>query len=103
MGESLGDERGVEYAILAPSALADHSITVFNLAGINIVNLLAAVLLTDPLRRAVVSDVPLLARTPLAKGQSRFILTPPDDIPLPAILLCHLVHLLLGGSRTEQR
>src|SRR5882762_9709636 len=104
MGESLGDERGLEYAILAPSALADYSITVFNLAGINVVNRLAAVLLTDPSRRAVVSDEPLLARTHLTNCQRRFILTAPDDIAFPAILLCHLVHLLLGGSRlSEQR
>src|SRR6202030_1024056 len=77
MGESLGDDRGVEYAILVPSALADHSITVFDLADVNIVSLLAAVLLTDPSGRAVVSDGLLLAGTHLANGQCRFILTAP--------------------------
>src|ERR1700682_490383 len=103
MRESLGDDRGAEHAILVPGALADHSITVFNLAGINIVSLLAAVLLTDPSGRAVVSDGLLLARTHLANGQCRFILTAPDDIALPAILLCHFVHLLLGGSRLPEQ
>src|SRR4029077_16095897 len=103
MRESLGDDRGVEYAILVPSALADHSITVFNLAGINVVNLLAAVLLTDPSGRSGVGDSPLLVRTHLANGQCRFILTAPDDIALPAILLCHFVHLLLGGSRMSEQ
>jgi len=55
----------VENAILIPGARADHSITVFNLAGINLVDLFAAVLLTNPVRRAVVLDGLLDARTHL--------------------------------------
>jgi len=53
----------VEYTIIAQSALADHSITIFNLTGINIVDLLAAVRLTDPLRRAIVLHGLLFAGT----------------------------------------
>src|SRR5437899_9846954 len=44
----------MEYTIIAQSALADHSITIFNLAGINIVDLFAAVRLADLLGRAIV-------------------------------------------------
>ena len=44
----------MEFAVLVVGASADHPITVLNLAGINLVDLFAAMLLTDPLGRAVV-------------------------------------------------
>jgi hypothetical protein len=46
--EPLRDQSGVKYAIFVPSTCADHSITVFNLASINIVGLLAAMFLANP-------------------------------------------------------
>ena len=48
--EPLRDQSGMEYAIFIQRTRADYSITVFNLAGINVVDLFAAVLLTDPSR-----------------------------------------------------
>jgi hypothetical protein len=49
MREPLRDQSGVECrTLLLPSALADHPIAVFNLAGINVVDLFAAVRLTNP-------------------------------------------------------
>src|SRR5438046_3272278 len=80
----------MQYTFIAQSAIADHSITIFNLAGINIVDLFAAVRLADPLRRAIVLHSLLFAGTRLANGQGGFIRTAPDDNPLPAILLRHL-------------
>src|SRR5438477_9777077 len=96
----------MEYTIIAQSALADHSITIFNLAGINIVDLFAAVRLADPLGRAIVLHSLLLARTRLSNSQGVFVRTAPDDSSLPAVLLRHLVHffhLLLGGSRLDKQ
>jgi len=46
----------VEYALLLPSALGDHSITVFNLTRIDLVDLFAGVLLADPSRRALLES-----------------------------------------------
>src|SRR6266851_9089062 len=73
--EPLRDERGVKYAILTPSAFGYHPVTIFNLAGINVVDRFAAVLLADPFRRAVELHGPLLGRILVTNGQRRFILT----------------------------
>ena len=49
--EPLGDHSGVEYdAFWIPSSQRDHPIAISNLAGINVVDLLAVVCLADPLR-----------------------------------------------------
>src|ERR1700674_5241670 len=61
--EPLRDYRGVEYAILIPSAFGYHPVPIFNLAGIDVVDFFAAVLLADPFRRTVVLDGLLVART----------------------------------------
>src|SRR5213593_75891 len=49
--EPLRDQRGMEYAILIPSAFGYHPVTVFNLARINVIDLFTAVLLADPFCR----------------------------------------------------
>ena len=46
--EALRDQSGMEHAILVPSTRADHSITVLNLASVDVVGLLAAVFLANP-------------------------------------------------------
>ena len=85
----------MKYAIIAPSALADHAIIILNLADINVIDLFAAVLLTNPVRRAVVLDGLLEARAHLTNRQRRFILTASYDMTLPAR---PLRELRLGGS-----
>ena len=37
MGEPLGDQGCVEFAVLAEGTLANHEVAVFNLAGVNVV------------------------------------------------------------------
>ena len=37
VGETLGDQSGVQYASLLPSALADNGVGVFHLAGVDVV------------------------------------------------------------------
>src|SRR4029077_1742767 len=90
----------MEYAVLAPSPFADHSIIVFNLACINAVALLAAVLLTDPSGRAVVLDGHLSSTAALTNGQCSLVGTAPDDRTIPAGLLRGL---RLGGSFLRER
>ena len=53
----------MKYTILVPSTLADHPIIVLDLGSIDVVDLFAAVLLTDPLGRAVLLDRLLDVRT----------------------------------------
>ena len=97
----------MEYAILTPSARGYHSITIFNLVSINVVDLFLAVLLANPFRRTVVLDSSLLARTHLTNIQRRFILIDPGYNPIPTgclscllvcFLLCFLLCLLLGDE-----
>src|SRR5438445_13697919 len=93
----------MQYAILVVSAYADHTITVLNLAGINVVDLFTVVLLAGPFGRAVVLDRLLGTRAPLTNGQGRFILIASRDNALPAGLrgllsLFSFLSLLLGGS-----
>src|ERR1700730_8309203 len=59
--EPLGDYRGMEYAFLIPGAFGYHPVTVFNLAGIDVVDFFAAVFLAHPFRRTVVLDGLLVA------------------------------------------
>src|SRR5207245_8832067 len=51
--------------------ISDHTITVLNLAGINVVDLFTVVLLAGPFGRAVVLDRLLGTRAPLTNGQGR--------------------------------
>src|SRR5205814_6586572 len=95
MGEPLRDYRGVEYALLLPSAFDDHSIAIFNLGGINVVDLFAAVPLTDPLRRAVILNGHLSGAAPLTNRECRFVRTAPNHRTIPEGLLRGL---FLGGS-----
>src|SRR5438270_4807319 len=96
--EPLGDQRGVECAILIPSAFGYHPVTLFNLAGINVVDFFAAVLLADPFRRTVVLDSLLMARTHRTNGQRRFISTDPGYHTLPTRRLRCLRLLRRVGS-----
>src|SRR3989442_10761390 len=98
MREPLGNQSCVKYTFV-PNASGDHPITIFDLAGINVVDLFAAVLLADPPSRAVVMDGPFIRSTYLRNCQSGLIRIVPDDISLPAALLRHLIrlfHLLLS-------
>src|ERR1700730_1861622 len=99
--EPLGDQRGMEYAILIPSAFGYHPVTVFNLAGIDVVDFFAAVLLADPFRRTVVLDGLFVARTHAANGQCGLILTDPGYHTLPTRRLRCL--RLLGSLLREHR
>ena len=47
-GQPFRDQFGMEDAIFIPGASADYPITIFHLAGINVVRFCAAVLLTHP-------------------------------------------------------
>src|SRR6266852_4234889 len=99
--EPLGDHRGLEYAILTPSAFGYHPVTLFNLAGIDVVDFFTAVLLADPFRRAVELHGPLLGRILVTNGQRRFILTDRDYNALPTRRLRCL--RLLGSLLREHR
>jgi hypothetical protein len=78
--EPLGDESGVQYAILVRTALANHSIAVLHLGAFDVVDRFAAMLLTHPFRRAVVLDR-LLDTLVIADGQRRFIRIAPNEVP----------------------
>src|SRR5437667_8099396 len=72
MREPLGNQSCVKYAFV-PNASGDHPITIFDLAGINVVDLFAAVLLADPPSRAVVMHGPLIRSTYLPNCQTGLI------------------------------
>ena len=59
MREPFGNQSRVKYTFV-PNASGNHPITIFDLAGINVVDFFAAVLLADPPSRAVVMDGPLI-------------------------------------------
>ena len=81
----LGDQSGMEYAALLPSALANDGVAIFHLAGIDIVDLLVTVKLTDPFRRTVVFDGHFsVARPRLADGDRGFIRIAPCDNAFPS-------------------
>src|SRR6267143_5660057 len=96
VGEPLRDQSCVDYAALR-SALANHIVPVFNLAGVNVVDLLVVVILTDPFRRAVVRTGLLCIRTHITNSQSRVLLTGCFNSTFPARLL------RLGGLLREHR
>src|SRR5207245_8579573 len=77
--EPLRDESGVEHAVLVPSSHADHPVVVIDLASIDVVDFLAAMLLTSEFGRAVVRDRLLHARAPLTNCQRGFILLASGD------------------------
>src|ERR1700686_1885111 len=84
MGKPLRDQGSMQYAILVPRALADHAIMFRNLCVLYVLDLVAVVPLTDPSRRAVVLDRPLVVRrTCLADRQRRFIRAEAYDITFP--------------------
>src|SRR6267143_1951546 len=87
MGEPLRDESCVDYAALLRGALANHIVPVINLAGVNVVDLLVAVILTHPFRRAVVRTGLLYTPTHLTNSQSRVLLTGCFNSTFPARLL----------------
>src|SRR6266436_4269641 len=95
----------MEYAIFIPSAGTDNPVAVLHFAGINVVNLFTAVLLTDPARRVVVLNDPFARRTHLAHSQARLIFTASYDMALPASLLRDLLfgRSILREHRRRQR
>src|SRR5438132_5078280 len=97
--EPLRNESGVEHAVLVPSSHADHPVVVIDLASIDVVDFLAAMLLTSEFGRAVVRDRLLHARAPLTNCQRGFILIASGDNTLPASLLCGFFGFSLSGSR----
>src|ERR1700693_2350166 len=89
MRKPLRNQGGMQYAVLVPHALADHAIMFPDFAGVNVLDLVATVPLTDPSRRAVVLDGPLVVRrTCLADRPRRFVRAEPYDIYLPPRPLC---------------
>ena len=86
-GETLRDERGVQYAVLIPSPLDDDAVSVFHLGNINVVDLFAAMFLTDPARGAIILNRLLVLGTHLANGQSRLIFAATNDMTFPAPFL----------------
>jgi hypothetical protein len=76
----------MEYAGLVVSARANHVILLFNLADVNVVDLLVGVILTDPFRRGVVHNGLLQAPTSLTNSQSRIFLTASYNSTFPARL-----------------
>src|SRR5437016_8371035 len=84
--EPLRDQGGVHHAVLVPSSHADHPVVVIDLASIDVVDFLAAMLLTSEFGRAVVRNGLLHARAPLTNCQRGFILIASGDNTLPASL-----------------
>src|SRR5260221_5507572 len=82
----------MNYAGLLLSALANHVVLFFNLAGVNVVDLLVGVILADPLRRGVVRTGLLQSPTHLTNLQRGARLIDQYNSTLPARLLG------LGGS-----
>src|SRR5207237_1959250 len=97
--EPLRDEGGVHHAVLVPSSHADHPVVVIDLASIDVVDFLAAMLLTSEFGRTVVRNGLLPARAPLTNCQRGFILIASGDNTLPASLLCGFFAFSLSGSR----
>src|SRR5881396_773861 len=97
--EPLRDEGGVHHAVLVPSSHADHPVVVIDLASIDVIDFLAAMLLTSEFGRAVVRNRLLHARAPLTNGQRGFVLVASGDNTLPASLLCGFFGFSLSGSR----
>src|SRR5713101_5277742 len=95
----------MQYAIFIPSARTDHPVPVLHFAGIDVVNLFFAVLLTNPARRVVVLNDPFGRRTHLAHGQARLIFTASYDMALPSPLLRDLLfgRSVLREHRRRQR
>src|SRR5215467_773898 len=52
--EPLRDQHCAEFALFVVNPYADHTVSVLNLASINVVDLLAAVILAFPFRRTIV-------------------------------------------------
>src|SRR5947199_2930804 len=97
--EPLRDEGGVHHAVLVPSSHADHPVVVIDLASIDVIDFLAAMLLTSEFGRAVVRDRLLHARAPLTNGQRGFVLVASGDNTIPASLLSGC----FGFSLSERR
>jgi len=95
----------MEYTIIAQSALADHSITIFNLAGINIVDLFAAVRLADLLGRAIVLHSLLSLepgfRTVKADLSGLLLMTVPSQRSCFAILSIFSIFSWAGAAWTS--
>src|SRR5260370_12018729 len=93
----------MNFAGLLRSALANHVVAVFNLAGVNVVDLLVGVILTDPFRRAVVHTGLLQTRTRLTNRQRRLLLTASFNSTFPARLLGGSGSLLPEHRRSRER
>src|SRR5438309_11895739 len=75
MREPLGYRSGLKFALLVVKAQTDHPITVFNLTGIDVIDLLGTVLLAGESGRAVIVNVLLgcVGEAPGVHGQSHFL------------------------------
>src|SRR5207244_5181031 len=80
--EPLRDQGGVHHAVLVPSSHADHPVVVIDLASIDVVDFLAAMLLTSEFGRAVVRNGLLHARAALTDRPRGFILMASVDSTL---------------------
>src|SRR5215470_6218539 len=97
----------MEYAGLVKSARANDVVIVFNFCGVNVVDFLVAVILTDPFRRAVVHNFPLDTRLPYIRirctnSETRIILAASNDFTFHASRLL-LVRGLLREHCRRQR
>ena len=74
--EPFGYRSRLKFALLVVDAQTDHPITVVNLTGIDVINLLGTVLLAGESCRAVVVNVLLgsVVEAPGAHGQNHFLL-----------------------------
>src|SRR5678815_527224 len=96
----------MEHTSLFPGALADYAVSVLNLAGVDVVDVFVAVVLTDPLRRAVILDCHFGAgRFGLTYSQRRLVRIASHDGTLPPGLFRHLLfgRSLLPEHRCRQR
>jgi hypothetical protein len=89
---------------LSPSALAYHSIIFLNLAGSNVVDLRAAVVLTDPSRRAIVVNG-RIDSVSIPNGQRGFVRSTPDDSPLQRVPVAAFIgaSCAIDGARCGAR
>src|SRR6516225_8890404 len=84
---------------LVKSPCANDVVLLFNLCGLNVVDFLVAVILTDPFRRAFVHNFPLATRV-RTNSQTRIVLAGSNDSAFDAVLL---VSGLLRKHRQRHR
>src|SRR5690348_901037 len=91
--QTLRYHSGVQESPLVVTAQADNAVIIAYLAGINVIDLLAAVFLADPPRPIVVHNLLYNVRTSLPDAQRLFFFVASGNDSLPAGLFVLLARL----------